>query len=535
MNHKKRTSPVHAMALALGGLAMTASHASAHMPWLATDEQGHAVLWFGESPADRTYHMPEAISTIKLSSQPAGEFLATDSVDDDDLVGLRTNDNVDLDSEIAGTVTYGLYHGTKLTYHVEHLPQPDPSGWPTEPRGEAAYQTVITPSPAGGVSVAVLAAGKPITDVEVKLYFEDGHEEASAKTDVAGMVTFPKAAVEPGLNAILINLSRDDAKGEYDGSSYTSTTDVLTATFNQPGKNAGSAKPAKQSVKVDPQSGASVGASGLPDLPEELTSFGAAIAEGKLYVYGGHTGNAHSYSIDEQSNRMWCLDLGETAWQQVSTGPSLQGLALVPYQDRVVRIGGFTASNAVEEEHVLDSQTSVAAFDPSTKEWSELAPLPEPRSSLDAAVLGDHVYVFGGWNMTGDSDSSQWHQTAWSLDLSQPGSEWKAIATPPMKRRAISVAAHRGKLFVIGGMQSEGGPTTKVDLYDPSTDAWTEGPAIPGTGMSGFGSAAFATDGHLIVTTMDGFAAPALRGRQSLEHDCKDRAGAFLPSHVARR
>ena len=35
---------------------LTTRNAEAHMPWLASDESGHAILWFGESPVDRTYH-----------------------------------------------------------------------------------------------------------------------------------------------------------------------------------------------------------------------------------------------------------------------------------------------------------------------------------------------------------------------------------------------------------------------------------------------------------------------------------------------
>jgi N-acetylneuraminic acid mutarotase len=258
---------------------------------------------------------------------------------------------------------------------------------------------------------------------------------------------------------------------------------------------------------VDPSSQVSVVASGLPELPEELTSFGAAIAGDTLYVYGGHTGNAHSYSISEQSNRLWSLDLDadDARWQKRASGPRLQGLALVPWNDSVVRIGGFTAANKEGEDHDLRSQASVALYDPDTEKWGSLPDLPEPRSSLDAAVLGDHVYVFGGWHLAGDSDVSQWHQTAWKLDLNDPQAGWQALAEPPFQRRALSVAAFDGKLYVIGGMRPEGGPTTRVDVYDPASDRWSKAPALPGRGMSGFGSAAFAAGDRLYVSTMDGF------------------------------
>ncbi|QDV44626.1 N-acetylneuraminate epimerase precursor [Stieleria neptunia] len=486
------------------------SAAGAHMPWLATDDEGHAVLWFGESPADRTYHMPGPIAAIQLSSGQT--TLATTEIDSDALIGLRSTKPIDPTHEIAGSVTYGLYHDTKLTYHVEHLPHLAPGGWPDEPRSDAPLQSIITASNGGGIQVTVLRDGKPADGLQVKLYCEDGHEEASDKTDIAGIVTFKQQVVEPGLGAIVVGVTDEQASGTLDGKRYGSTTDYLTATFRIPGKSSSSAP--KERPKREPQrpvmetdSSVSIGPAPLPDLPKELTSFGAAIADQTLYVYGGHTGDAHSYSTAEQSDRFWSLDLtaGKTGqWKSLPGGPSLQGLALVAYQNRLIRIGGFTAVNELGEEHDLRSQASVASYDPASNAWTDLPPLPEARSSLDAAVLGDRVYVFGGWKLDGKSAESQWHSTAWSLDLSDSAAQWQPVATPPFKRRAISVAAHDGKLYVIGGMSSDGKPTTRVDVYDPKADSWNQAPSLPGRGMLGFGAASFASGKTLYVSTMDG-------------------------------
>ncbi|MCM2369008.1 Kelch repeat-containing protein [Aporhodopirellula aestuarii] len=489
----------HLLAIAAMLIVFAANTVHAHFPWLSTDDDGKLVLWFGESPDDRTYVMPESIQSIRLTRDGSGEAIPTTPVNTDTFVGLQSGAPVDPNAEISGSVTYGLYHGTKLTYHVEHLAEPDPKSWPTQPRENAALQTIVRAADEGGVSITVLHDGKPLADTKVALYCEEGHEEASRDTDEEGVVRFTANEVEDGLNAIVVGVSDKEASGTHDGQSYNSTTDYLTATFriSQP-----------KEPKVAPHTAASIVPSGLPDLPEELTSFGAAISGDRLYVYGGHTGSAHSYSIAEQSNRFWTLDLSEGSngtWKELPSGPSLQGLALVSHGDRVIRIGGFTAMNEEGEEQDLRSQTSVASFDPQSKEWTELADLPEPRSSLDAAVLGDTVYVFGGWSLQGESDESKWHQTAWSLDLSNPNATWQPLAQPPFQRRAISVAAHHNKLFVIGGMGPEDGPTTRVDVYDPKSDSWSEAPGLPGKGMSGFGTASFATGGKLYVSTMDGF------------------------------
>lgn len=510
----KKLSTYRLACLAIATLVIT-SNAGAHMPWLATDADGRAMMWFGESPDERTYPMPASVRAMKLAGGKTD--VATGAVDSDSLVGIQSEQPVGQDHELSGTVTYGLYHGTKLTYHVEHLPMQDPAMWPTEPRDGAAMQSVLTRTDDGGLRAVILRDGKPVVGTEVKLFCEDGHEEGAETTDDSGTVTFAKRSVEDGLGGIIVGVTSENEPGTLDGKDYQSTTHYLTATFFIPSDSktsdaktsdakAGGTSKSNQ-VKMDPTSNVSIVPSELAELPEELTSFGGAIAGGKLYVYGGHTGSAHSYSTEEQSDRLWSLDLAkpEATWVELAGGPSLQGLALVAYQDDVIRIGGFTAVNEADEDQDLRSQASVARFDAETKTWTDLAPLPEPRSSLDAAVLGDRVYVFGGWKLAGSSDESHWHTTAWSLDLSQSDAVWQPIATPPFERRAISVAAHEGKLFVIGGMNSTGKPTTRVDVYDPAVDQWNEGPALPGSGMSGFGSSSFATGGKLYVSTMDGF------------------------------
>jgi N-acetylneuraminic acid mutarotase len=235
-----------------------------------------------------------------------------------------------------------------------------------------------------------------------------------------------------------------------------------------------------------------------------VTSFGGAVAGDYLYVYGGHTGHAHSYSFAEQGHELRRLNLRKPkAWEVVAEGPHLQGLALVAHGEKLYRLGGFTAKNKEGEEHDLWSQDDAAVFDLADKKWHELPPLPEPRSSHDAAVVGDTLYVVGGWQLQGDKDSV-WHDTAWSLDLTAKQPEWKPLPKPPFQRRALSLAAHEGKLYAIGGMQKEGGPSTRVDVFDPASGKWSQGPSLIGEPMEGFGNSAFATDGRLYASTIHG-------------------------------
>ena len=245
--------------------------------------------------------------------------------------------------------------------------------------------------------------------------------------------------------------------------------------------------------------------SSYPPIPENVTSFGAAICGDALYVYGGHAGEAHSYSDREQGRTLWRLKLDQPSqWEKVASGPPRQGLALVAHGGKLYRIGGFCAQNKKGEPHDLHSQADVACFDPAAGKWTELPPLPEPRSSFDAAVLDGKIYVIGGWKLAGGDDEATWHKTAYVLDLGQAQPTWRELPRPPFVRRALAVAAFDGKIYAIGGMQQRGGPTTRVDIYDPASRKWSQGPSLHGEPMNGFGASAFAAGGHLYVTTMDG-------------------------------
>ncbi len=88
-------------------------------------------------------------------------------------------------------------------------------------------------------------------------------------------------------------------------------------------------------------------------------------------------------------NQLLCLDLNhpEKPWEKLSESTRLQGLALVAYNGKVIRVGGFTATNAAGEEHVLKSSDEVVAYDIASGTWEALPSLPEARSSHDAILV----------------------------------------------------------------------------------------------------------------------------------------------------
>ena len=242
----------------------------------------------------------------------------------------------------------------------------------------------------------------------------------------------------------------------------------------------------------------------FPDLPQAITSFGTATINGTAYLYGGHFGKAHHYYDQGQSGDLLALDLEERgAWKLISTGPRRQGLAMVAHGGKLYRLGGFDARNAVDEEQDLWSVAACDRFDPASGTWQEMPSMPEPRSSFDATVIGDVIYVVGGWSMQGSKEAT-WLRSALALDLSRDQPRWRSIPDAPFERRALALGHQDGKLLAIGGMQPDGNIALQSAVYDPQSQSWSEGPALEGEAMEGFGAACCHVAGRLILSTSSG-------------------------------
>jgi N-acetylneuraminic acid mutarotase len=381
---------------------------------------------------------------------------------------------------------YGVISRGESTFLLKYLAKqhvsPLPGQWSAVDNAEQ-LPLEVTPTWRGDLlTLTVTWNGKPAAGVEVSAG-GCGLEE-SLTTNNQGVVQ-----CQPGSDGLLSVRAKmvEDTPGERNGEKYDSVRTYSTLTLPI-------TKPTFKSLSHH-----------VPALPKGITSFGAAVLGNDLYVYGGHFGEAHHYSDSGQSNdfRRISLTAENSDWELLPSGPKLTGLALVEHGGRLYRVGGFTAKNTDDEDQNLWSQNSFAMFDPKAGKWTDLTPLPEGRSSHDAAVVDGKLYVVGGWNMAG-ADNTTWHTTALVCDLTQPELNWTAMPAPNFERRAVSVAGCKGKLYVIGGMESSGETTRKVSLFDPATTEWTSGPTLHGTGMEGFGTSAFAAGDRLIVTSMSG-------------------------------
>lgn len=245
-------------------------------------------------------------------------------------------------------------------------------------------------------------------------------------------------------------------------------------------------------------------AAALSPMPEAVTSFGAVCLDGSLYVLGGHKGERHEYSAPMVSGAFHRLKLSEgTNWEALPAAEPAQGVALAAHGHSVYRIGGMAARNLPGEKSDLHSKDLLARFDVRKGSWESMIPLPEPRSSHDAIVLGDTLYVGGGWTLAGGSSKGVWRDDLLKLDLRASSPAWEAVPQP-FRRRALAMAGVGGRVYFLGGMDDGGGTSLEVDIFEVDTGKWSKGPDLPPGPMKGFGCSAIAQAGTIYSSGMKG-------------------------------
>lgn len=114
----------------------------------------------------------------------------------------------------------------------------------------------------------------------------------------------------------------------------------------------------------------------------------------------------------------------------------------------------------------------VTAYYPESNTWESKARLHSGATSLTAHSVNGLIYVFSGYNAGYEN----------RVQIYNPVADSWAYGTPaPTSRMNVSSAVVDGKIYVIGGRDSNGNLTTAVEVYDPVTDSWATRASLPKT------------------------------------------------------
>ena len=138
----------------------------------------------------------------------------------------------------------------------------------------------------------------------------------------------------------------------------------------------------------DPQSGEWDSA---PSFPYALQGPNAIATGGRIYVFGGHR-QAESYLADAH-----LLDPDVGKWEPLApmfTGRESMGITLMK-DNRIFTCGGHYNEGDDPIDHYTDT---TEIYDIERDSWTRETPMPERKAWLDAATVGERIFVMGGAN-----------------------------------------------------------------------------------------------------------------------------------------
>jgi len=146
-------------------------------------------------------------------------------------------------------------------------------------------------------------------------------------------------------------------------------------------------------------------------------------------------------------------------WQELAPMPAARtGLAATAYDGNIYAIAG---------EGPAGVSGSVFRYITEENRWESLEDKPTPVRDVEAALIGEKIYVPGG--LLGDGAPTN------ILEIYDPrANQWESGAPLPVKLSAYAMADFEGQLYLFGGWDGQKA-LDNVFIYDPGTDEWREG------------------------------------------------------------
>ena len=206
-------------------------------------------------------------------------------------------------------------------------------------------------------------------------------------------------------------------------------------------------------------------------MPNAESIFRAVSANGVIYAIG------HNFT--------YVFDPSTDMWASKTPMPSdRQGFAIAAYQDKIYVIGGW--NNIDPNTGISITVATNEIYDPATDTWETNAAMPLPIAYMEANMVDGKIYVISGLS---DIAKPTFSSSNWVYDPSS--NSWSTAASIPTPVFSYASAVVDKKIYIEGG---DGGKNLAVSnlnqIYDTETNTWTLGQPLPmairheGTGVT---------------------------------------------------
>lgn len=237
----------------------------------------------------------------------------------------------------------------------------------------------------------------------------------------------------------------------------------------------------------------------LADSPIEMHHFQAVAYNNEVWVLGAFTGG---YPHETPIPNIHIFNPEKKEWR---IGPEIpadrrRGAAAVfVYKNKVYIACG------IQDGHWDGHVAWFDEYDPKTNQWKKLPDAPHVRDHVQAAVIGDRVYVAGGRRSTARINQVL-NLTEGAVDIFDfKTGKWTTLEESlnlPTQRAGNACVAFDNKLLVIGGESGEQVPAHReVEAFNPRTLKWE---TLPPLKQGRHGTGAVNVNGKVYVVAGSG-------------------------------
>ncbi len=183
-----------------------------------------------------------------------------------------------------------------------------------------------------------------------------------------------------------------------------------------------------------------------------------------------------------------CADQSAAGQVYTPANNSWQAMPTAPLQPRRSAAGAWTGRELIvaggyaalfESTHTPIPYTTfddAAAYDPASRTWRTLPPMPTPREGATALWDGSEVLVLGG------SAAVDAATLASGVAYNPTTNRWRSLPTMPFSRSDFAAVWTGRQVLVWGGFSGPPAVATTPpngEAYDPSTNRWSAMPTAP--------------------------------------------------------
>ena len=216
-----------------------------------------------------------------------------------------------------------------------------------------------------------------------------------------------------------------------------------------------------------------------PALPAKLHHPHLQSHQGTLFCMGGFKVPSFK-AIWVMQHDGWRL--GDDGWQPLPPAPAPIEEAVTASIGDSLHICGGRQPKGEANRDTADHGDVAAHHVFVGGQWEKAAPLPTPRNSATAQLIGSHWHVVGGRTVTDGNHTA--HEV---YDAKED--RWRVAAPLPKGRSGLASGMIDGSIIAFGGESLIGERTVYGDvwIYDPASDVWRDGPKMltPRHGLGG--------------------------------------------------